>query len=107
MEQRRSGGGSVEHEGSACYVLIHDGIIHHVKVRPGITGVRPFLEVSHNRSVLRVRSLLDQIADHIGSPAVRDITLIAVGPVLARQAIVEDVIHRGSRLQQMPHAGIM
>src|SRR5690348_18323218 len=74
---------------------------------PGIVWIGPFLQVTQNRAVSRVGALLNQIPDDVGSSSIGQIDFVAVSPVFPGDAIVEDVIDRCARLQQMTDVGVV
>ena len=71
-----------------------------------MVGIRePFFAVVEERGVARVGPLLDDVADDDREPAVRQIDLVAVGPVLAGEAVVEDEALLRARLEEVPLVG--
>ena len=51
--------------------------------------------------------MLDLIAYHVGCSTVGQVNFVAVGAVFSGDAIVEDVVHRGARLQQVADVGVV
>ena len=53
------------------------------------------------RWIYRSSTFFDQIPDHIGTAAVRQVDFV-IGAVFIRQAIVQNVIRRSSGFYQLP-----
>jgi len=70
-------------------------------------GCRPFHHVRQQMGVRTARPLLQNIADHVGKTAVRNIELVAGGSGFGGETVVENVAFGCPGFYQMPHRGVM
>lgn len=87
--------------------VIHERVVHYIKIVAGIGGSRSFRQIVQHGGVLGVWTLFDQVPYYVGCPTVWDIDLVAIGPIQACKPVIQDVVHRGPGFQQMSHVCIV